>query len=439
MKGGTFTLVLVAGLTPIIVFALLVVGPTLGLVRWQPPVLWTTQFGVPGICEGTGYGNEVTAISTSTTGLYAVGNVGQSPCNLDSSTNYLFLNRYDFNGNQVWSKQLPGTSGGHTNSINAISVGSSSVFIAGSINGSGFVQRDDLNGNEVWTRQSEGQDISVGSGEVLAGGGSDLPSGGNKLLAYDSDGNKVWSKTLVNVTTSTIYAGSGGLYVAGFDALHPADTQAFVSKYDPNGTLLWTQGFDESGFTCSCYPNGLSGDSSGTYVSGSIFVPFPGNSPTFVRKYELNGNLLWRVQSDNPDLSDAGRTLVSVDPTGIYLLEPRFVIRYDANGNHVWSVALKQVFLGAISVGADRIFVGGTDPDAGRAVITSLDQSSSLILFGVNPPFSFLLAGLLAASAIVSILWLRRNWRKRVRRPPSTYDARLKTRSEPSFPIRKPA
>ncbi len=451
MKGGAFGPVLAAALTPIIVFALLVVGPTLGLVRWAPPVLWTTQFGVPGIYS-PGDGNGVTAVSATTTGLYAVGFAGRSPSNLNTTTNYLFLNRYDLNGNQVWSKHLPGTTGSAINELDAISVGDNSVFITGSMNGSAFVQRDDLNGNTVWTRQSEGQEVSVGSGEVFVGGGNLPVFGGNQLHAYDLDGNAVWNKTLVNVASSTIYAGSRGLYVAGSGPGSP-DTQAFVSKYDPNGTLSWTQRFDEPGFTCSCGPTGLLGDSSGIYVSGSTASEFPGHSLTsgsdaFVRKYDLNGNLLWTMQSGTPDLSHAVRTLISMDPPGIYLLittngTREFVMRYNSNGNYVWYAALEEGVgsfpPATISATNSIVYVGGATHDSGQAFITGLGQSSSLILFGVNPPFSFLLAGLLAASAIVSIFWLRRNWRNKVRRVRSNYGDTRKVRSEPRFPIKKPA
>ena len=42
------------------------------------------------------------------------------------------------------------------------------------------------------------------------------------------------------------------------------------------------------------------------------------------------------------------------------------------------------------------------------AFLTTLDKSSSLIFFGVNPPFSLVLAGLLVAGSALSILWFRR-------------------------------
>ncbi len=251
MKPGAFTLVLVAGLAPILVFALLAVGPRLSLVRWEPPVLWTKQFGVPGTQEfpySAGYGNVVTAVSATTTGLYAVGFVGQHPANLNITTSYLFLNRYDLNGNEVWFKHFPGISTVdsnccgplQTNSIDSIAVESDSVFIAGRMNGTGFVQRDDLSGNTVWTKHVGGQ-VSIGSGEVFVGSY-------NQLLALDLDGNTLWNKT--SVYAGSIYAGSGGLYVTGYPPNYPdSDTQAFTSKYDPGGTLVWTRQFDENGFT----------------------------------------------------------------------------------------------------------------------------------------------------------------------------------------------
>ncbi len=405
-------------------------------------MLWTKEFGAPGVYD-LGYGNEVTAISATRSGFYAAGFAGKSSANLNSSAYYLFLNRYDLNGNQVWSKHLPGMTDGHTNSIDSIAVGSSEVFIAGSMNATGFVQKEEPSGNEVWTKQVVGQ-VSLGSGELFV-------SSYNQLLAFDLDGNALWSQAQANGTHFVpIYAGTDGLYVTGSSAGFP-DTHAFTSKYDSNGTLIWTQRFDEASFTCGCYPTGISADKSGAYVSGYTFVPLPGHSlsnpfsDVFVRKYDLKGNILWTVESGTPDLSDAATTIVSVDYPGIYLLgmtnrAHEFVMKYDSNGNYVWRVALDQVNHGptaAISTTAGIVYLGGATPD-NKAIIAGLSESSSFILFGVNPPFSFLIAGLLASGTAVSIVWFRRN-RKRKARQPLAHHGPEKPSYEPSFPIRKPA
>ncbi len=467
MKGGAFTLVLVAGATPILVFALLVFVPTLhpDLASWEPPLLWNTD--VAGFCDSQDCTtNAVTGIYATSTGLYATGFVRPEPypgvcrpgyqmyCPDQNTTNYVFLNSYDFNGHEVWSIHLPGN--GTTvctvlscnvnyDEIHGLSVGTDALYIVGSfLNNSAFVERRNLTGNTVWTRLFEAQapTVSVGSGEVFV-------DGGNKLFVYNIDGDSVWNKTLVSVTSSTIYAGPGGLYVAGI-ASYSYDTQAFVSKYDPSGTLLWNQQFDQPGFTCSCYPNALSGDSSGTYVSGHTLSAFPGHSLTshsdeFVRKYDLNGNLLWTTQSGTPDLSDAGDTTISANPAGVYLLVMRYnlVMRYDGNGNRAWSVALPaDIAFRTMSAGTDRVYVGGERVilPARKAVIISLGQSSSLILFGVNSPFSFLLAGLMAATLAVSTFWLGRKLKKKRARPTSAtrHDSR-KVPSDPTLPVWKPA
>src|SRR5207249_9020803 len=96
-----------AAVTPLILLAILLVGPTLGLVKWQPSLLWKTEFGTPCGTPCTHIENAVTAFSADKTGLYAAGYVGGTaspPVPADS--NYSFLKRYDFNGGQVWSQKL---------------------------------------------------------------------------------------------------------------------------------------------------------------------------------------------------------------------------------------------------------------------------------------------------------------------------------------------
>src|SRR5437867_7545658 len=61
-----------AALTPLILLVILLVGPTLGLVKWQPSLLWHTEFGA----VGHGITSKVTAISVDKTGLYTAGYLG---------------------------------------------------------------------------------------------------------------------------------------------------------------------------------------------------------------------------------------------------------------------------------------------------------------------------------------------------------------------------
>src|SRR5438093_663599 len=91
-----------AALTPLILLVILLVGPTLGLVKWQPSLLWHTEFGA----VGHGITSKVTAISVDKTGLYTAGYLG-TYSNVTGPSSYSFLNKFDFSGTQVWSTQAP--------------------------------------------------------------------------------------------------------------------------------------------------------------------------------------------------------------------------------------------------------------------------------------------------------------------------------------------
>ena len=145
--------VLFAGITPLLVLSLLIIGAGLSLVAWQPPILWTSQFGTQGYCSG----NKVTGISVDSTGFYAAGYVGlklQYRCP-DPAPSYLYVTRYDLNGHLTWTQQ-PGSP--NNGSISGMAAGSEGLFLTMSKYGPyGLsVRKYDLNGNENWTSQFSG-------------------------------------------------------------------------------------------------------------------------------------------------------------------------------------------------------------------------------------------------------------------------------------------
>ena len=411
-----------AAVTPLILLAILLVGPTLGLVEWQPPILWTTEFGN----IGPNIQNQLTSITTDKTGLYAAGSL-ETYSTATGYSSYSFLNRYDPNGGQVWSQNLGNSV------VFGIGAGADGVYVARS-NGSAYVvQKYDLSGSPIWADQLGtltiyASPISVGgTGVYVTGFGPQNPNNTTPLLvrAYDFNGSSVWTNALANVNyggASRVYADSSGVYVTESDGVNPVDSHAFVSRYDINGALQWTRQFDEPGFTCWCGTNGISGDASGIYVLGSTRNALPGQSlvghtDTFIRKYDSKGNALWTIEFLAPYSTGASDEHISANPSGIFLLVFGSMLRYDSNGNRVWSIPLHQT-TGALSVGENNVYVGGPwGSDPGRkAFAEAYDVSSSLVLFGVNPPFSFVIAGLLASAAALSVLWLRKGWKKKVRR-----------------------
>jgi len=430
MRGG-FLPVIIAGITPILVFTLLVTGIGLRAVEWQPPILWSDQFGT----QGSEVDNAVTAASADLSGVYAAGHVGLTlSMVMNLSPSNLFLSRYDPGGHQIWTRSfaLP------YDHVSGTSVGRGSVYIAGRMNGTGFVRKYDLNGTQLWTSvygkaNSAALSVSVGTSSVFSG--FQYASGGsnqnNVLVAYDSNGNQIWTDSLGNSTQGSlnVYSDTNRLYVAGYLAT------GFLRSYYLNGTLEWTQNL-----SCSCEPSGVAADPSAIYVAGYSYALASG----FLVKSNFNGSLLWTKSFEAPDLSVVGPVRMSVSPSGIYLVTTTtlggYLIRYDTNGNQVWSVRVARLgSANAVSAGQNGAYVGGEVGPFSDAFLSEYDQSSSLILFGLNPPYSFILIAVLGGVVAVSVFWFRRLIRKRTPRPKSTASHRPASPSSDESPwVRRP-
>jgi hypothetical protein len=424
-------LIVLVGLVPLTIFALIVTGGGLGLVRWQPPVILTIQFGTP---NG---GNGVTALSTSATGIYAAGYVSDAYVSSARLINEsLFVSRYDFNGHQIWTQrfadfELPNVSG--------IAAGTDGVYVDGSLNRSSFIRKFDLNGNQAWVQffdspglsAPEPMGIAVGSNAVFAAGeGSSRINGVSPILLreFDLQGNPIWTNTLGNSTGKfvSVYSDKTGVYVTG-EFLGPNQYNPFVREYGLNGTLLWNRMLNPSPeFPCSCLMSGISGDDTGIVIAGYYAAP-PLRGDAFIQKYGLNGNQLWTIRISSPNYAGLDSPGLSVNPSGIYFSSvtgngATFVMKYDGNGNSVWSFqvqTLEHPFSSSlpISAGNNGVFVGGAvSTDRGAdAYVTEFSQSSSLILFGITPPFSFIVLAAMLAIGATSVFLFRRIRRRRVR------------------------
>jgi outer membrane protein assembly factor BamB len=431
-----FVAVIIAGLTPFIVLGLLVTGLSMGLVLWQPPVIWTVQSGTPAV----GIQNSVTAMSGDDSGLYAAGVAGSNTSKITSG-GYLFLSKYDFNGQQIWT-QHP-TDNATVSQITGVGVGTDGVYVAGSLNGTAFVARYDLSGKQVWSGSLpsfgfEVSTVSIATSGVYVGGlGQSNSMSASPILVsdYAHNGTLVWTKSLGNETGSkfnqvSILAEAVGFYLAGADGLFfgglNGDTHAFLSKYDFNGVLLSTRLFSTPSSICSCAPAMMSGDATGVYVAAIDL-----NIGGFVEKYSLSGDMLWKSLAEAPDHAGVSTLEISTDASGSYLAmttgKPHgFVMRYDSSGNQLWTLALQNE-PNAVWAGPRATYVGGASlPENRYAIVSAIDQSSSLVFFGLNPPFSFVLLGSLIGVAAVSLWAFRRFKGKRVRPRSATLSGGMK-------------
>ena len=144
-----------------------------------------------------------------------------------------------------------------------------------------------------------------------------------------------------------------GALVAGQTNLGNSD--AFVRKYDADGTAVWTRQF---GSAFNDQPGGISVDASGVYVAGYTGGALPGqtnagpagSNDVFVRKYDAAGIEVWTRQFGT-SVDDRGGT-ISVGASGVYVAgwtkgslpgDPSgtdydaFVRKYDADGYEAWT------------------------------------------------------------------------------------------------------
>ena len=128
---------------------------------------------------------------------------------------------------------------------------------------------------------------------------------------YDPNGTEQWTRQFGTSDDDFAYGvarDATGVYVAGYTGQTSAGSDdAFVCKYDPNGTELWTRQF---GSSTNDYAYGVASDATGVYVVGSTSGVLPGQSSAggfdaFIRGYSPNGAELSTLQFGTPGLDSA--------------------------------------------------------------------------------------------------------------------------------------
>jgi hypothetical protein len=440
MKVPTFAIVVLTGLIPIFLVALLVITPTLALVAWQPPKIWSTQFG-----PGPGFENGVSSVSATSDSLYAGGYLGwfttvkNGVAYLNGST---FFARYDLSGRQVWLRQF----GYGYDYVQVVKAGNNGVIVAGNSNLHGFVWDYDSNGTVVWANQALDVifDASEGGSAVYAVGFY-RPANNSyiyNLQAFDLKGKTLWNSTIshdcVDCRNMNVYASSQGVYVSSSDIGRKTSGSILglsdLQFYDASGTLKWTRQLD----CTSCSTTGVSGDGTAIYVAGFVS---PGLDSIFLSKYDLAGNKLWTHLFTTGYTSNLVH--MAADSSGIYIaIEGNngggTIARYDGNGRQAWSVSMKATPF-AVSGGGGVYVGGGTGHSLSfsdvrgttYAVLAAFEPSSSLIFFGLNPPFSFGLAAFLVGVTITTVWWLRGHFENKAK-PLSSGKAFLKPEGVPT-------
>jgi len=247
------------------------------------------------------------------------------------------------------------------------------------------------------------------------------------LAKYDTDGNIIWVKKSGGTGDDEIKAiaidNSGNIYISGgfegtanFGGISKSSAggiDAFIAKYDNNGTIIWAK---TGGGSLNDKSRGITVDASGNvYATGEVegSSSFDGVSATglgwfdiFVAKYNNNGDLQW-YKTAGGNNKDAGRAITNdaagmVYVTGEYsntgtfgsfTINPygqidMFTAKYDASGE----------VLGVVKAG------GGSD-DAGKGI--AIDPSSNIIVGGYYwETADFIFGGMTQTSAGMSDLFV---------------------------------
>ncbi|MGM3304404.1 beta strand repeat-containing protein [Anabaena sp. WFMT] len=279
---------------------------------------WTQLLGTSG--QDIAY-----ALTTGSDGAIYVS--GNTEGNLDGQTNSGgmdgFITKYNTDGSKAWTK-LFGTG---YNEPTAMTTGSDgAIYVSGSTNSygwDGFITKYNTDGSQAWTQLlgSSGYDIAfaltTGSdGAIYVSGitNSNLDgqtnSGGYDgfITKYNTDGSKAWTQLLgssgYDIAKALTTGSDGAIYVSGFTngnldgQTNSGGYDAFITKYNTDGSKAWTQLLGTSGYEEA---NALTTGSDGAiYVSGITTSNLDGQTysgtgeaDAFITKYNPDGTKAW--------------------------------------------------------------------------------------------------------------------------------------------------
>ena len=292
----------------------------------QLSVQWITQYGSAG--NDTAYGIAVDALGQSWVGGSTRGNLGGTNAGIFD----VFLSRLSPSGSVDFTRQR-GSTGFEAGYGGVALVGSGSVFAGGDAtstafdgqtplgNEDGLLVRYDTSGTWQGTKRLGGP--AYDSTRALAGNATNLLATGFTQSSFDGQTN------------------------AGFN-------DAFLSKRDSTGTVLWTRfvgtSSDDRG-SAATFDSAGNGYLAGFTLGSLSGFSNAGASDIFVSRYDPAGNLtlLKQVGTSGSD----GASAVKVDASGnIYLAggtqgalggesnaggTDAFIMKLDSNGNLLWT------------------------------------------------------------------------------------------------------
>lgn len=329
----------------------------------QQPLVWVKNFNGKG-----DFSDRYNSVVTDASGnIY----LGGSTVNTDQNRDYL-IEKLDANGNLIWRSIFP-CNGGGPDEVKAIKLaGNNRVVVTGYGNhigtGNDFwtMYMDATSGDTLWTRlfndptlnqYDQANDLAIdGQGNIIVTGEGDRDVTGvtnDDLLVvkYDQNGSLLWSQRFNDIGNATdrgekvVVDNANNIYVTG-RSNNGADDDFVTIKYSAQGTQQWIQFVDYGGIDRAT-DMGIDGQNN-IYVTGRRSNGVDDDYCTV--KYSSAGTLVFSKFFDF--VEDDRAEAIAVNTDGSFVVTGRsdanatavlnynyYTVKYDANGTQQWAVS----------------------------------------------------------------------------------------------------
>jgi hypothetical protein len=249
------------------------------------------------------HGSEFRNVQKTTDGFLLVGNTFLSSGNEDA-----WILKMDDQGNALWNKTIGGD---RFNKVFSAATAPDGFVLAGLTNSSksgnscAWLLKTDTEGNLLWNKTYEEMQDSAfrtilvtTTGDYVIAGYGDSTGNGNYdslLTKTDYNGTVIWNETFGGLESNKAYALAGAtngyIIVGETHSNQEADADAFVTKTDLEGRLVWNETYGGADFDVA---NAITPTGNGEYlVVGFTFSYGNGQRDFWFFEIDDSGNLVW--------------------------------------------------------------------------------------------------------------------------------------------------